>query len=268
MLYGGPASSVEDVDRLRRLGFDFAEIAVPNPTARRIWWESGIKSSQADHFFLVAHGPLEDTSQGDSRYLWDHYLPTLVATVDTVSRMAINLLTIHMTVDRRLVSELHLTEKIRALKHLVEYGRRNDAQIALENVTEDVFDLEQVLKAVPGLCLTLDVGHAQLGSPSNKSLGIIERCGPAIRHVHLHDNKGGLGQKADLHLSIGQGMVDFPCILAALVGKGYRETMTLEMKPEGLLQSKVRIEAVLEDISRRDSIKSPGGEDGCLSCPQ
>jgi sugar phosphate isomerase/epimerase len=253
MLYGAPAASAKEIDDLNAQGFHFAEISIPNPAARHMWWESGIKNASEDGFFLLAHGPLEDPSQDDVRYLWDHYLPTLTATVDTASRMGISFLTIHMSVDRRLISGLRLAEKVRALKELVAYAQSNDVVIGLENVTESASDLESVLNAVPELYLTLDVGHAQLGSPLNYSVEIVKRLGPAIRHLHVHDNRGGVGEADDLHLPVGEGIIDFPSILKALVGRGYKGTMTLEMKPQGSLHSRNRIQYLIDEIMRRNS---------------
>jgi sugar phosphate isomerase/epimerase len=247
MFYGAPAASVKEIENLRSQGFHFAEVAMPNAAARRMW-ESGVKNISSDTFFVVAHGPLEDSYSDDARYLWSHYLPNLVATVDTAQRMRIEFLTIHMSMDRKLVADLYLAEKMRALKELVEYAHRNDVVMGLENVTEDASDMEAVLNEVPGLCLTLDVGHAQLGSEVNKSFEIIERCGPTIRHLHLHDNRGGAGQAADLHLPVGDGVIDFRGILSELFGSGYDGTMTLEMKPRGLAYSRNIVQKLIEVV--------------------
>jgi len=254
MLYGAPAASAKELNELRAQGFHFAEIAIPNPTARHMWWESGIRNDSEDVFFLLAHGPLEDSSQDDVRYVWDHYVPSLMATVDTASRMRISFLTIHMSVDRRVISGLQSAEKIRALKELVAYAQSNDVVIGLENVTESASDLESVLDAVPGLCLTLDIGHAQLGSALNKSFQIVRRLGPAIRHLHVHDNRGGVGEADDLHLPVGEGIIDFPAILKALIGRGYNGTMTLELKHHELWRSRDRIQQIIDEILRRDSL--------------
>ena len=125
-----------------------------------------------------------------------------------------------------------LTEKIRALKEIVEYGRRNSVAINLENLSETAEDLEPVINEVPSLGLTLDVGHANLGGSENKSMAIIEKFGRLIRHVHLHDNRGGQSQADDLHLPIGDGTVDFRAIMTSLVRVGYGGAVTLEVKPE------------------------------------
>jgi sugar phosphate isomerase/epimerase len=143
-----------------------------------------------------------------------------------------------------------LTEKTRALKEIVEYGRRNSVAINLENLSETAEDFESVIDEVPDLGLTLDVGHANLNGSENKSISIIEKFGKLIRHVHLHDNRGGQSKDDDLHLQIGAGTIDFWEIIESLMGVGYEGTMTLEVKPEFQEIGKVRIETLLKEIQR------------------
>ncbi len=185
MFFGAPVRSLDDITRLRRTGFDFGEIAIANAGARRMWWESGVINGGMGKFFLLAHGPLEG-NPNDAGVLWNRYIPNLKATFDTLNRMSILSLNIHLLVDRRRVSNLVLTEKIRALKEIVEYGRRNSVSINLENLSETAEDLEPVIDEVSDLGLTLDVGHANLGGLENKSIAIIENFRWLIRHVHLH----------------------------------------------------------------------------------
>ena len=231
MFFGAPVRSLDDITRLRRTGFDFGEIAMANAGARRMWWESGLINGGLGKFFLMAHGPLEG-NPNDAGVLWNRYIPNLMATIDTLNRMSIRSLNIHLLMDRRIVSSLVLAEKIRALKEIVEYGLKNAVAINLENLSETAEDLEPVLDEVPGLGLTLDVGHANLGGAVNKSIAIIEKFGKLIRHVHLHDNRGGQSKDDDLHLPIGAGTVDFPAIMTSLLRVGYDGTMTLEVKPQ------------------------------------
>jgi sugar phosphate isomerase/epimerase len=240
MLIGATARSVDEIDSLKRSGFDFAEILIQNPQSRRIWWESGIKSGSGG-FVLIGHGPLEDTCD-DIRSLQDHYLPALKSTVDTAARMGIGLLTIHLTVARS-VNHLLFTAKQDALQELVNYGRRSHVEICLENVTESPSDLVRVRDAVPGLNFTLDVGHAHLVG-SRIPVEMIRRLGGSIRHVHLHDNRG----KEDLHLSIGEGNIDFDMIVRELVNHGYNGTLTLELTDSDLIKSKTRLEDLLRTV--------------------
>jgi sugar phosphate isomerase/epimerase len=247
VLYGAPVSTVERVTELRELGFDFAEVVLASATSRRRWWESGIKNDFGDGFFLAAHGPVVDDTY-DAVHLKNHYLPTLKATVDAARRMNIRLLTIHFSVDSRWVNRVLLAEKKTALAMLISYGRANDVTVCLENVTESAADIEDVLQSVPGLCLTLDVGHGQLYRTPNTAFDLIRRCGRAIRHVHLHDNRGGLQTSDDLHLPIGDGVINFPVILAELAAAGYDGTVSLEVKKEGLVGSRERVREMMEGI--------------------
>ncbi|MGA8830801.1 MAG: sugar phosphate isomerase/epimerase family protein, partial [Desulfomonilaceae bacterium] len=246
MFFGAPVRSLDDIARLRRNGFDFGEIAIANAGARRMWWESGVVNGGLGKFFLMAHGPLEG-DPNDANSLWNRYIPNLMATVDTLNRMSIRSLNIHLLVDRRIVSGLVLAEKIRALKEIVEYGRKNSVSINLENLSESAEDLEPVISEVADLGLTLDVGHANLGGSENRSIAFIEKFGKMIRHVHLHDNFGGITQADDLHLPIGDGTVDFRTIMTSLASEGYDGTLTLEVKPEFQEAGKIRIETLVKE---------------------
>ncbi len=174
MFFGAPVRSLDDITRLRRTGFDFGEIARANAGARRMWWESGLINGGLGKFFLMAHGPLEG-DQNDAGSLWNWYVPNLMATVDTLNRMSIRSLNIHLLMDRRIVSSLVLAEKIRALKEIVEYGLKNAVAINMENLSVTAEDFEPVMDEVPDLGLTLDVGHANLNGSENKSIAIIEK---------------------------------------------------------------------------------------------
>ena len=253
MFFGAPVRSLDDIARLRRAGFDFGEIAIANAGARRMCWETGIINGGMGKFFLMAHGPLEG-NPNDAGSLWNRYIPNLMATVDTLNRMSIRSLNIHLLLDRRIVSSLVLTEKIRALKEIVEYGRKNSVAINMENLSETAEDLEPVINEVPSLGLTLDVGHANLGGSENKSIAIIEKFGKLIRHVHLHDNRGGQSKDDDLHLPIGSGTVDFPAIMTSLLSVGYDGTMTLEVKPEdqGVGRNKTKSLIRMIELSTKD----------------
>ena len=144
MFFGAPIRSLDDITRLRRTGFDFGEIAMANAGARRMWWESGLINGGLGKLLLMAHGPLQG-DPNDAGVLWNRYIPNLVATIDTLNRMSIRSLNIHLLMDRRRVSNLVLAEKIRALKEIVEYGRKNSVAINLENLSETADDFESLM---------------------------------------------------------------------------------------------------------------------------
>src|ERR1700728_1903438 len=86
--------------------------------------------------------------------------------------------------------------------------------------------LADLLDRVPQLGLHLDIGHAKLQVPHNTTEEILAAHGKRLRHVHLHDNKGG---HADLHLPLGTGTVDLRRSVQELRKCGYDGTITLEV---------------------------------------
>ena len=67
---------------------------------------------------------------------------------------------------------------------------------------------------------------AERGFVATSTEEILEAHGKRLRHVHLHDNKGG---QADLHLPLGTGTVDVCRSVRALRKCGYDGTITLEV---------------------------------------
>jgi len=245
MLYGGHIKAVEDIDYLRNFGFDLGEVIVRDKASRILWANSGITNQFDDDFFLIAHGPHEG-APNDLNNLWNTYVPAITETIDIIERIGIGFLTMHLWMDPRFVKSTVLEEKKNALRRLVDYGRQHKVVISLENLSECAADLEAVLNVIPDLAITLDVGHGQLLAETNTSFEIIERVGSCIKHIHLHDNRGGSGVRDDLHLGIGNGIVDFPGILSALIGRGYDGTVTLELEKDVIVAGRERIQRIIE----------------------
>jgi sugar phosphate isomerase/epimerase len=86
--------------------------------------------------------------------------------------------------------------------------------------------LSELLDPLPELGLHLDIGHSNLMVDYNTAEDIIFTYGTRLRHVHLHDNKGGT---ADLHLPLGTGNVDVQRHVRTLKTSGYDATITLEV---------------------------------------
>lgn len=249
MLFGGHVRSFEDIDILQDLGFHFGEVILGNSRALDFWRGSGVAGRFDDGFFLLAHGPSEGPPN-DTEHLFREYVPQLKQTIETCAAMGITFLTVHLWMDRRFIKAEVIPEKLAALRDVVKYGTLKGVHISLENLSEPAGDLAEVLNGVPGLMLTLDVGHAQLLTKTNRSIGIVAELGRFIRHVHVHDNRGGNKPVDDLHLPIGDGIVDFLSIMTAIVGIGYDGTMTIELKPDELQVSRKRLEAVLAAAAR------------------
>jgi sugar phosphate isomerase/epimerase len=247
MLYGGHVRSREDIDFLRSVGFELGEVVIRSSKARDYWRHCGTRNNGRPDFLLIAHGPFEGPPN-DIDNLWNKYYPALLDTVDVARIMEIGFLTIHLWMDPRFVKAEVIKEKQRALLDLFQYGRDNGVFVSLENLSETADDFARVLETLPDLGITLDVGHGQLLTHTNTSFGIVDRLMDSIKHLHFHDNRGGYGVKDDLHLPIGDGIVDFKGILKILLNKGYHHTLTLELENKDLIESRARVKALINDI--------------------
>jgi sugar phosphate isomerase/epimerase len=116
-----------------------------------------------------------------------------------------------------------------SLSQLLQRAHELGLDLMVENTPGDFNDaaqLAELLVPLPDLKLHLDVGHANLRVPENTTAQILQAFGPRLRHVHIHDNKGGY---EDLHLPLGVGTVDVRQMVHLLKRAGYDGTITLEV---------------------------------------
>ena len=118
---------------------------------------------------------------------------------------------------------------IATLRELLPYATNRGVGLMVENLPGDfntARELGELLDPLPDLGLHLDIGHANLLVVHNTVEELLRTYGQRLRHVHLHDNKGGA---ADLHLPLGTGTVDVRGAVRLLKSLGYDATITLEV---------------------------------------
>ncbi len=123
----------------------------------------------------------------------------------------------------------YIRQNLRSLEELQKHSDDIGVGWMIENLPGDYNSAEQLgelLQPMPKLGLHLDIGHANLLVPYNTTGEILRAWGKRLRHVHLHDNKGG---HADLHLPLGAGNLDLRGSLQALIDCGFDDTITLEV---------------------------------------
>ncbi len=86
------------------------------------------------------------------------------------------------------------------------------------------FALRDALGEPPAFGLTLDIGHCQCLEPSPVP-DAVKRAGPYLVNVQIDDMVRGVHE----HLEFGTGEIDFPPVLAALAGTGYRGLVAVEL---------------------------------------
>ena len=227
---GGTARSPEDVESLHEFGLQFAEIPIID-TKKFSSYNSDYKALKEKlGIFYLGHGPREG-DPNDIKALKNVYLPKLRYILSIMPELDMKILTVHLWLDPRFVSEDAISYKIGILERVIIRAEVLGITICLENLSETVTHLTRAFKALPLLQLTLDIGHAQLLSEENTSFGFMARYPERIKHIHMHDNLGGDSPKDDLHLPVGEGIIDFKKIVKELNVIGYNGTISLELKP-------------------------------------
>ena len=119
-------------------------------------------------------------------------------------------------------------QNVEALARLADYGRRLGVTVMLENMPgfSRVSQLKPILEAVPNAQLLLDIGHANLDTPYNRSQELLANFGDRLGHVHASDNRGG---HDDMHLPLGVGNINWAKKVSFLKSAGYDGTITLEV---------------------------------------
>lgn len=142
-------------------------------------------------------------------------------------------------VEPRLVKEARekgLGRLIGNLRELVAYGKERGVEIWLENLcnytrfhpfyyictTED--EVEQVLEAVPGLHMFLDVSHAYVngGDP----LSFFWKFSNRVVGMSFSDNNGD----RDSHFPLGRGNLNFPALVDAIQYTGWKGMVGFETR--------------------------------------
>jgi len=122
-----------------------------------------------------------------------------------------------------------IQRNLETLGELLPYAAEHGVGLMIENLPGDfntAGEVGELLDPLPALGLHLDIGHANLLVTHSTVDELLGAYGPRLRHVHLHDNKGGA---ADLHLPLGSGSVDLRSAIRQLQRTGYDGTITLEV---------------------------------------
>jgi sugar phosphate isomerase/epimerase len=228
-----PARDVlTEIQWMAELGLDFVDLTLEPPmaAAQRVDVHAIRSALERSHLPVVGHTA--------------YYLP-LCSPFESVRRGAVDELKICLTAfaeigakwmnlhpdfqapmhDRAFVIERNL----QSLRELSDAARGVGVGLMIENLPgsfNSAAQLAQLLDPLPELGLHLDIGHANLLVDLNTTTEILKAYGPRLRHVHLHDNKGG---SADLHLPLGTGTVQLDYHVRLLQSTGYNGTITLEV---------------------------------------
>jgi sugar phosphate isomerase/epimerase len=253
-----PARPLEEqIAWLRDSGFEFIDLTLEAPQAAS--WNIDVKGVQGllerSRLKVVGHtAPFLPISSAVEE-LRQAALLEFKRCIDVFEQLGAKWMNVHPALTP-MHSRPFAVERNRAsLAELLLYGREHGVGLMIENVPgrfNDAAELAQLLDPLPELGLHLDIGHANLMSPRNTAGEILERFGDRLRHVHLHDNRGGY---LDLHLPLGAGDIDVSAAVSLLKQCGYDGTITIEVFSEDrnlLLHSREVLRKVWSEVAKEE----------------
>jgi sugar phosphate isomerase/epimerase len=221
-----------EIETIAGMGFDFIDLTLEPPCAGP--WQINVavirSALQSSNLKVVGHTA--------------YYLP-LCHPFESVRRMAVEELKsclkafaalgakwVNFHPDFQAPFHEHqfiIERNLQSISELLRSARELDVGLMVENLPglfNTAREVSELLEPLPDLGLHLDIGHANLMVGFNTTDELLKTYGNRLRHVHLHDNKGG---NADLHLPLGAGMLDTAYYVRALQAIGYDGTISLEV---------------------------------------
>lgn len=242
---GGRAHNIDEVTKVCKLGYPFVEINFNDPV--QIKSELLVRLNEIKEkygVFFLAHFPNEG-NPSDLANLQKIFLPKIMSLIELCPKLEIKQATIHFWMDRRMqwTTDKIISQKLDLLSKMVGHADKFGLTICLENLSCRYDDFQYFFTQIPMLEMTMDIGHGQLLTDENTSFGFIEHLFDKIRHIHVHDNLGGNKVTDDLHLPLGEGIIDYPKIFSILNRKGYDSTITMEVATGKMKETQAKIEA-------------------------
>ena len=223
---------LSEIEWMAEMGLDFVDLTLEPPMASVDMIDlREVRSAVQDHGLqVVGHTayylPLCSPFEG-IRHACVEELKRCIAAFASVGAKWMNLHPDRIAPmhDRKFIIEKNL----QSLRELFVEAHRFGIGLMIENLPgtfNSVMQLSELMDPLPELGLHLDIGHANLLTDRNTTSDLLIAYGSRLRHVHLHDNKGG---SADLHLPLGAGTIEVAHYIHMLQATGYDGTITLEV---------------------------------------
>ena len=221
------------------LGFDYVEIVIEGPaeTPEIILKEKKkvLKLLKKYKLFAIAHTFWSMELGSDYEPVRKGWLEEGKKIIRLCNELEIRLVNFHshsrgLYIKDKKGKKTVLNNLIRSLRELVEYGKKYNVEVMLENAAEsyeitDLKDFKYIIDRVPDLKVHLDIGHAFLYGGMKNIENFIKIFKNKIVHIHIHDNNG----KWDEHLPLGAGSIDYKKVIKFLKKIKYNKTITFEI---------------------------------------
>jgi sugar phosphate isomerase/epimerase len=223
---------LQQIEWVASLGLGFIDLTLEPPMAAS-WLvdRKAVRATLKRHrlgvvghtaFYLPIASGIEEIRQAS--------LQELRRCVEVFSELGASWMNVHPDRHAPMHSRRFFVERnLETLRELQPYAAMHGVGLMIENLPGDfntATQMGELLDPLPELGLHLDIGHANLLVFQSTAAELLSFYGSRLRHVHLHDNKGG---GADLHLPLGTGTVDVRGAVRLLQRVGYDGTITLEV---------------------------------------
>jgi sugar phosphate isomerase/epimerase len=234
-----PASSLtEQIEWIGSAKFDFVDLTLEPPCAAS-WGIDvpAIRALLAKHSLrVVGHTapylPIASPIEG----LRKAAIAEFQRCLEVFASLGADWMNVHPGLSQMHQRSYSIDRNLDSLRELLALAAQDRVGLMVENVPgifNSAQQLAALLEPLPELGLHLDVGHCNLMTPCNTESEILAAYAPRLKHVHLHDNRGGT---MDLHLPLGVGNINLREALGALKNAGYDGTITLEVFTSDLKQ--------------------------------
>jgi len=246
MLYGAMnfpiKPTLDELERIASFGFDYLELTMDPPCAHFTTIQTikqELLTALGHHGMkLVCHLPTFVYTADLAPGIRQASMHEMLSSLETAADIGAMKVVLHPSIFSGMgafVKEEARYFADQSLSVIVEKAEELGITLCFENMFPryiaffEPWEFQEVFGRFPGLKMTLDTGHANIGDPAGKKLiEFVRKFKDRIGHIHASDNLA----KRDDHLPIGRGTIDFVRFARALKEIGYNDTVTLEIFSE------------------------------------
>ncbi len=261
MQYGAMNFPIKPVGReledIAALGFDYLELTMDPPQAHyttiRQQMNSILSTLNSHAMNVICHLPTFVSTADLTDSIREASLQEMYNSLEVAAELGAVKVVLHPGHIGGLgiyVKETALAHVNESLAAIINRAQDLGLGVCLENMFPrcrafiEPDDFTEILQRFPKLKITLDTGHANIGSQGGQRIfNFIEQFGQRIGHLHVSDNFG----ERDDHIPVGAGAIDFSKVINALKRCGYNDTATLEIFSENrreVQKSRDRFDAI------------------------
>jgi sugar phosphate isomerase/epimerase len=223
---------IDEIRWMSKMGLEFVDLTLEPPAAapgsfsirevKKIISDTGLPVVGHTAYYLPFASPFESLRRAA--------VDEARRCLEIFSELGAKWMNLHPDPHAPFQSSGYITEKnLVSFSELQTTSQETKVGLMVENLPgrfNSVDQIGELLDGMPELGLHLDIGHSNLMVQENTAPSLLAAYGNRLRHVHLHDNKGG---SADLHLPLGAGTLFLRDHIKALRKSGYDGTITLEV---------------------------------------